>query len=102
MKEFEFTSPQEIALMTDFWTSISNESFIAVTVHYIDNSYVLRRICLGVLRFVGSHTGEAIVDQLIKLKNDWKIHQFVIITDNATNMTKATALLGKFFQKYRI
>lgn len=48
---------QFIAFTTDGWTSINNNSFVAVTVHFIDTTEcVLKSFLLGCFNFEKSHS----------------------------------------------
>lgn len=35
-----------LAVTTDGWTSLGNDSYISYTAHYIDDGFVMRNICL--------------------------------------------------------
>ncbi|KAG8176090.1 hypothetical protein JTE90_025548 [Oedothorax gibbosus] len=47
---------RNVSLTTDGWTFINNESFIATTVHFIDEDGDLKSLLLGCSRFEASHT----------------------------------------------
>ena len=46
-------STKFVAITSDIWTSSTNESYISVTVHYIDNSWVLCSRVLAVMPIEG-------------------------------------------------
>src|SRR3954451_12077232 len=79
------------SLTTDIWSSIKNEAFIGVTIHYITNEWELKHFTLEVLRITGSHTGSAIYEILNKLLEDFHLKEKIIsvTTDNGSNMVLA-------------
>lgn len=84
-----------IAMSTDGWTSINNESYVAITVHFIDvELYVLKSHVLGCYYFEKSHTVENLSNFLDKSFEEWSISNKVkvSISDNATNITAAIDL----------
>jgi hypothetical protein len=75
--------PGHSSITTDIWSSIKNEAFIGVTIHFINNEWKLKHFTLEVLRITGSHTGNAIYEILNKLLEDFDLKQKVIsITTN--------------------
>jgi len=87
------------SLTTDIWSSIKNEAFIGVTIHYITNEWELKHFTLEVLRITGSHTGSAIYEILNKLLEDFHLKEKIIsvTTDNGSNMVLACRLLKNDF-----
>lgn len=85
-----------VTLTTDSWTSNSTEAFVAVTAHFITKAWKMESILFDCSRFTGSHTGLQIRRAVIEICEEWgvanKVH--AIVTDNASNMTSAVALLG--------
>ncbi|KAH8317390.1 hypothetical protein KR067_001631, partial [Drosophila pandora] len=86
---------QAVCLTTDGWTSLTNESYMAVTVHFIDkestspNSYMLA--CRS---FPIRHTSENLCQFLQTIISEWNIKNKVaaIASDNAANIVKAIQL----------
>ena len=58
-----------ISLTTNMWTSIATESYITVTAHYIDYSWVQQVFVLETLHFPERHTG---INFAQKLKEVWR------------------------------
>lgn len=86
-----------IAFTTDGWTSINNDSFVAVTVHFIDTTEcVLKSFLLGCFSFEKSHTSDNLSAFLNNCFKEWNISEKikVAVTDNAANMT-ATISMNK-------
>jgi len=83
---------QLIAFTTDGWTSINNDSFVAVTVHFIDTTEcVLKSFLLGCFNFEKSHSSNNLSVFLKDIFNEWNISEKikVAVTDNAANITAA-------------
>ncbi|GBC43231.1 zinc finger BED domain-containing protein RICESLEEPER 2-like [Rhizophagus irregularis DAOM 181602=DAOM 197198] len=91
--------PGRCSITTDIWSSIKNEAFIGVTIHFITNEWKLKHFTLEVLRITGSHTGNAIYEILNKLLVDFDLKQKIIsiTTDNGSNMVVACRLLKNDF-----
>ncbi|KAJ8889734.1 hypothetical protein PR048_009235 [Dryococelus australis] len=70
-----------IAFITDVWTSRSNGSYLSLTCHYINPSFVPAHYMLGNCMIVGEHSGEAIANALLNLS----------AKDYARNMKSAIA-----------
>jgi hypothetical protein len=84
-----------ISFTTDGWTSINNDSFIAVTVHFIDpEEYVLKTFLLGSFNVVESHTAVSLSLFLNNYFKDWNITEKVkvAVSDNAANITSAIGM----------
>ena len=52
-----FLVDQRFALTTDHWTSCANESYMASTLHYIDDNWTLRSMTLNCSPHTGEKTG---------------------------------------------
>ncbi|XP_072400484.1 zinc finger BED domain-containing protein 4-like [Diabrotica undecimpunctata] len=85
-----------VCITTDCWTSANNESFIAITGHFIDDKFQMRSILLECDLFEGSHTGTNLSKTLIDVANSWGLQKKVIlaVSDNAANIKKAIANTG--------
>lgn len=84
-----------IAMSTDGWTSINNESFVAINVNFIDKKLcILKSHLLGCYYFEKSHTAENLSSFLNKSFEEWNIRSKVkvAISDNAANITAAIGL----------
>ena len=49
-----------LSITADIWTSIATESYLSVTLHYIDNNWEMKSFSLGTFPLTESHTGESI------------------------------------------
>ena len=88
LKDVEFLS-----LTTDIWsTSLSNESLISMTAHWIGDEFKRTSAVLHAQKIEGSHTGVAICQALESMLENWKISKsriHMVVADNASNMKKA-------------
>ncbi|CAG9840430.1 unnamed protein product [Diabrotica balteata] len=83
-----------VCLTTDGWTSINNQSFISITVHFIDDDngkQIIKSYLLGCIPFDERHTTENVSDQLKIQADEWGISNKIacVISDNAANITAA-------------
>ncbi len=86
-----------MAITCDAWTSISTDSYVTITAHYITDECKLAACVLQMRAMNESHTGANVAELLQSVANKWKIanKDLVLVTDNASNMAVA-AQLGKF------
>ena len=66
-KEFiklRFKDIKSIALTTDGWTSILGSPYISLTVHAINNDFVLIFFLLGTVHAPSNHTGDYLFQKL--------------------------------------
>ena len=81
---------KSVAFTTDIWTSRSQDSYISLTLHFIDKFWHLHRLTPFVKPFPQSHTGVNISlglsDMIMELNlNDADI-DLTCVNDNASNM----------------
>jgi len=84
-----------IAFTTDGWTSLNNDSFVAITVHYIDSiECVLKSYLLGCYYFEQAHTAINLSEFMNKCFDEWEISEKIkiAVSDNAANITSAISL----------
>ena len=84
-----------IAFTTDSWTSLNNDSFVAITVHYIDSiECVLKSYLLGCYYFEQAHTAINLSEFMNKCFDEWGISEKIkiAVSDNAANITSAISL----------
>lgn len=62
-----------ISLTTDSWTSINNESFTAVTAHFINTNCELKSYLLSCYKYSESHTKENLKNELMRIVSEWGI-----------------------------
>lgn len=83
-------------MTTDSWTSINNENFVAITVHWLDDSqeHGALTLCsnlLDCIAFNDCHTAINLCSLLPDKFEEWEIQDklSVIISDNAHNIVAA-------------
>lgn len=86
-------------LTVDGWTSQNNDSYYAVTAHYIVDNEPPARLSsdlLGCISFKERHTAQNICNMLQQLLQEWGIENKIvaIVSDNAANMVAAVRLGG--------
>lgn len=82
-----------ICMTTDLWTSRSGDSYIAFTLQFLDEDFVMRYMTIDCQPFSGKHDTAAIYkkveDIIFELcLCDERIKKY-IVSDNGTNMVKA-------------
>ena len=81
-------SVDSFALTTDIWKSRHNQAYTGLTVHYVDDCYLLQSHLLENVEFPESHTGINISEELEAILEIWKLPQdnlSALTTDNGTN-----------------
>lgn len=80
-------------MTTDGWTSLNNESFVAVTVHFIDssNETKLSSVLLGCTNFRERYIAENLAIFLRNTVDEWNLNNKIagVISDNASNIKSA-------------
>jgi len=93
----QLSSVQYLALTFDCWTSNAQHPYIGITVHYIDNDWILQTNCLTCASLDVDHTSFNLRDIIESTLVDWGIQISNIsgaTTDNGKNVIKAVELLG--------
>lgn len=82
---------KSVCLTTDCWTSSQTESYIGVTVHYIDKNFEPQQTLLECKGLNESHTSVNLAKELKRVTDEWNITSKVnfAISDNARNIVKA-------------
>ena len=84
----EIAGCSHVALTTDIWTSSAVDSYLTVTVHFIDKLWQLCTRVLLTTEMAERHTGRNIADRLTGMADEWGIpHRSIsaIVHDNAAN-----------------
>ena len=95
LKEVMKSAPW-IGLTTDCWSSKATQSFVTITVHFIDDDWKLVSAVLTTSQFPGSHTGERIAQKLhqsIALFHVPEDKIAAIVQDEAANAVLAGSIL---------
>lgn len=75
-----------VAITTDMWTSKTQTSFVATTMHWIDKSFKLKNILLTFLPLDGSHNSDMILAFFLETVHNYKLNDKIsyITLDNAS------------------
>ncbi|WVZ79537.1 hypothetical protein U9M48_027106 [Paspalum notatum var. saurae] len=88
-----------IAITSDMWTSENQKrGYMAVTGHFIDDSWKLRNIIMRFIYVPAPHTGEVICEELYDALVEWNIDEKIstVTLDNCTtNNSVITELIKK-------
>ena len=84
------------SLTTDHWTSRGNHSYLAVTIHWIDDDWVLKSATLCCSHHVGEQKAEDVVRCLNEVRDLYELlpeYLMATVTDSGGSMNKAGLLL---------
>lgn len=92
----ELAMVEDVSLTTDIWTSSATQGFITVTIHYLNQLWILESTVLETKCIEGDHTSEVIAATLRDIMDKWNILEKVrvVLSDNAANMSAAVKQLG--------
>ncbi|KAK1932211.1 putative AC transposase [Phytophthora citrophthora] len=85
------------SITADIWTAPNSRSYIAFTIHYVDEDFNPRNWTLEVKEIPGKHTGKLIADYLDIIMDDWKLDKGKctrLVRDSGRNMVSAGKILG--------
>jgi hypothetical protein len=81
------------SLSSDIWTSLQHESFIILTLHYVDSEFEIHSWTLEVTEIPGKHDGDAIAAAVLaRCFSWWRLDPkrcVIFLRDRASNMVKA-------------
>ncbi|XP_040209394.1 E3 SUMO-protein ligase ZBED1-like [Rana temporaria] len=86
-----------VAITCDSWTSVTTESYVTITAHYVSKDWQILSHVLQTRAIYESHTGAHLAELLSHVVEEWQLSDksVVLVTDNASNMIVA-AQVGKF------
>lgn len=86
-------SVESITFTTDMWTSRANQSYIALTCHYMTPNFTIKAFTLACAHLPESHTAANIKTCLTKITEDWSLDltnvPVYVVTDNGRNIRAA-------------
>ncbi|CAG8600367.1 7255_t:CDS:2 [Paraglomus occultum] len=96
LKQYLITIPGKLSLTTDMWTSATMQPYLAITMHWIDSDWCMRKLLLDLVPFHDCHTGANQANTIVALLNEMEIGQklLAVTTDNAANMV----LMGRILK----
>ncbi|XP_064456888.1 zinc finger BED domain-containing protein 6-like [Ornithodoros turicata] len=89
-------SATAVCLTTDGWTSMTNESYIGLTAHFIDENCEMKSYLLDCFSYNERHTAENIASELQRVVTEWDIQNKICaaVSDSAANVTAAIRACG--------
>ncbi|KAM0858088.1 hypothetical protein ACQ4PT_048038 [Festuca glaucescens] len=94
--EYMLVVQSRVAVTTDMWTADNQKKgYMAVTAHFIDESWKLRSILMRFIYVPAPHTADVIAEQLHESLVDWNIDEklMTVTVDNCTTNDKAIELI---------
>ena len=72
---------------TDIWSSPVHDSLLSYTAHFITKKFERKQVCLQVVKFNKSHTGDNITSMINSCIRSWGLTEKLtcVIRDNAAN-----------------
>jgi hypothetical protein len=92
----EASDPNYLSSTIDIWSDNVNQSFLGVTIHFLNKSWILESFSIALLPLFESHTSENIASWLDGVYKQWKIAPWIRINDGASNMAES---LSKSLEK---
>jgi len=89
------TQSRSQSLTRDTWTASNNQSYMGVTVHWLNEAFDMQSKCLTVRHVPGSHTADFMAAELTSVCQEWELdlQGLHVITDSAANIRKAITQL---------
>lgn len=85
-----------VTLTTDIWTDLQMRSYLGVTAHFLHESKTkMVTVSLSARVMDERHSAEYLKEMLLEVCKEWNIKEeniLAVITDNASNITKAVEL----------
>jgi len=91
VKELIEKEADSVCLTTDCWTSIFNESYIAVTANFLNKEFILKSVLLECTEITERHTSENLSNAIKGIITGWQLDGKVVlvVSDNASNIKNA-------------
>lgn len=91
VKELIEKEVDSVCLTTDCWTSRCNESYIAVTAHFVNKEFILKSVLLECSEITERHTSENLSNEIKGIITKWQLDGKVVlvVSDNAGNIKNA-------------
>jgi len=83
-----------VAITTDIWSSDNKDAYLDISIHWIDDNFILNHGVADFILLRGSHTAENIAHEIRTVIDEWKLNISAIVTDNGPNMTAAVRELN--------
>ncbi|KAF2899431.1 hypothetical protein ILUMI_06740 [Ignelater luminosus] len=73
----EIKAVSSACLTTDCWTSVNNESFMGITIHYLNNNFEMKSMLLKCCPFPENHTSENLANALQTTVTEWELEDAI-------------------------
>nr|XP_043625688.1 zinc finger BED domain-containing protein RICESLEEPER 2-like [Erigeron canadensis] len=95
MKSMLMESPGMLCLTSNLWSSINTDGYLAITVHFINNEWVLQKRVLAFSHMPPPHSGVALNAKVFLILEEWGLGKkiFCITLDNASSNDRFVQLL---------
>lgn len=93
--QLDLVTVPHFSATTDIWSSRTMEPYLSLTVHFINDDWVLRSHCLQTSYFPDDYTSELLALGLQESLDFWELSEeklVAITTDNGANIKKAIEL----------
>lgn len=82
---------ENASMTTDQWISPTDNSFISLTLHYLDVDFQQKMVLLGCFSFDESHEGSAIQEKINGIVEEYRLFQKIhlVVRNNAANVVAA-------------
>lgn len=86
LKQALLRTHNRICLTSDCWTSYTQEGYICLTAHFVDNNWKLNSKILAFCKMEPPHSGHDLANKVFECLTDWGIDRkiFSITLDNAS------------------
>jgi hypothetical protein len=94
--------PGKVSFTADMWTStLSSEAYLGLTIHYVDENWVLRRFLLDIIPFKTRHTGVNMASAINDVLCEFNLvdKTLALTTDNESAMVVCGRTLSKEFEQ---
>ncbi|KAL4500820.1 hypothetical protein ABPG72_020054 [Tetrahymena utriculariae] len=96
-------SLKSITLTFDFWSSCTQQSYISITAHGLDNNLEIKNLTLATVEFKEKHTSQKIQNSLNQVLNEFHILdqlksqqlKLFLVSDSAHNIIKTVKMFIK-------
>ena len=91
----DLTKAQWVSLTGHLWTSLAMDTYLGITVHFINEDWELMTRVLQTSELKDSHTGENVAVAFLNVTKEWSFQDKLsaIVTDNACNLIRAMDIL---------
>ena len=69
----------QYSLMVNIWSSINQEAFLGLTIHYVNSEWHLRNFLFNIISFSISHFEVNIAQEIMRVLNKFNIFDKVIV-----------------------